>query len=69
MTNEYLNEENAYLHIQGHQLYKLLLHVGTMLCSGTGVAFKTDILDKALHVNGYSEIDNVQTDLKQITSA
>ena len=69
MTNEYLNEEYAYLHIQGHQLYKLLLHIGTMLCSGTGVAFKTDILDQALHVNGYSEIDNVQIDLKQITSA
>ena len=69
MTNEYLNEENAYLHIQGHQLYKLLLHIGTMLCGGTRVAFKTDILDKALHVNGYLEIDNVQTDLKQITSA
>jgi len=69
MTNEYLNEENAYLHIQGHQLYKLLLHIGTMLCSGTGVAFKTDILDKAHHVNGYFEIDNVQKDLKQITSA
>lgn len=40
-----------------------------MLCHGTGVAFKTDILDKALHVNGYAEIDNVQTDLKQIISA
>lgn len=69
MTNEYLNKENAYLHIQGHQLYKLVLHIGTMLCSGTSVAFKTDILDKAHHANGYSEIDNVQKDLKQITSA
>lgn len=69
MENKHLNEDNAYLHIQGHQLYKLILHIGTMLCHGTGVAFKTDILDKALHVNGYAEIDNVQTDLKQITSA
>lgn len=69
MTNEYLNEENAYLHIQGHQLYKLVLHIGIMLCKGTGIAFKTGILDTALHVDGYSEINNVQTDLKQITSA
>lgn len=69
MTNKYINEGNAYLHIQGHQLYRLLLHIGTMLCSGTGVAFKTAILDKAFHINGYAEIDNVQNDLKQITSA
>lgn len=26
---------NAYLHIQGHQLYKLIMHIGTMLCKGT----------------------------------
>ena len=69
MTNEHLHEENAYLHIQGHQLYKLILYIGTLLCRRTGVAFKADILDKMLHTNGYPEIDNVQTDIKQITSA
>ena len=68
MTNEHLNEDNAYLHIQGHQLYKLVLHIGTMLCKGTGVAFKTDILDKSIHTDGYWEIDNVQSDLRIITS-
>ena len=68
MTNEHLDEANAYLHIQGHQLYKLVLHIGTMLCNGTGVAFKTDVLDKAIHTDGYLEIDNVQSDLKTITS-
>ena len=68
MTNDHLDASNAYLHIQGHQLYNLILHIGTMLCHGSGVAFKTDILDKASHVDGYSEIDNVQTDLKQITT-
>lgn len=66
MMIEGLNEDNAYLHIQGHQLYKLVLHIGTMLCRGTGVAFKTDVLDKALHVNGYAEIEDVQSDLRQI---
>ena len=68
MTIEHLNEANAYLHIQGHQLYKLVLHIGTMLCRGTGVAFKSDILDKVLHTGGYQEIDNVQSDLEQIIS-
>lgn len=66
MTNEYFDETNAYLHIQGHQLYKLILHIGTMLCRGTRVAFKTDVLDKALHTTGYAEINNVRSDLEQI---
>lgn len=68
MENEYLEETNAYLHIQGHQLYKLVLHIGTILCKGAGVAFKTDILDKSIHTDGYLEIDNVQSDLRIITS-
>ena len=69
LDNEHLDETNAYLHIQGHQLYKLVLHIGTLFCHGTNVAFKTDILDKALHTEGYAEIDNVQSDLVKITSA
>ena len=68
ITNENLKKEEAYLHIQGHQIYYLILHIGTLLCKGTGVAFKTGILDKAFPINGYSEIENLQTDLKQILS-
>ena len=66
MTNEYIDEANAYLHIQGHQLYKLVLQIGSMLCKGKGVAFKSEILDKAVHTEGYNEIENVQLDLMQI---
>lgn len=66
MINEYIDEANAYLHIQGHQLYKLVLQIGSMLCKGKGVAFKTEILDKAVHTEGYNEIENVQLDLMQI---
>lgn len=69
LENEHLDETNAYLHIQGHQLYKLVLHIGTLFCHGTKVAFKTDVLDKALHTEGYVEIDHVQSDLVKITSA
>lgn len=68
ITNEFLDEANAYLHIQGHQLYKLVLHIGVLLCHGTGVAFKTDVLDKSNHTDGYLEIDSVQSDLRIITS-
>lgn len=66
MTNEYIDEANAYLHIHGHQLYKLVLQIGSMLCKGKGVAFKTEILDKAVHTESYNEIENVQLDLMQI---
>ena len=69
MTNNNLNEGNSYLHIQGHQIYKLILNIGTLLCKKTGVAFKTDILKKATHTSGYPEIDNLQKDLKKITSS
>lgn len=64
--NGILTPENAYLHIQGHQLYKLILHIGTLLCKGTGIAFRTDILDKGLHTTGYDEIEMLQNDLKAI---
>ena len=63
---ESVTEQNAYLHIQGHLLYKMLLHIGSLLCRATGVAFKTDIIDKCLHTNGYDEIDSLQKDLEQI---
>ncbi len=69
IDNEHIDEANAYLHIQGHHLYKLILHIGSMLCHGTRIAFKTDILDSVLHTEGYSEINHLQSDLKQITSA
>lgn len=63
---ESVTQENAYLHIQGHLLYKMTLHIGTMLCRGTGIAFKTDVLDKCLHTAGYDEIDSLHKDLEQI---
>ena len=65
-TVEPLTEKNAYLHMQGHQLYKLVMHIGSMLCGGTGIAFKTDVLDKGLHTNGYEEIESLQSDLQYI---
>lgn len=65
-ANGTLNPQNAYLHIQGHQLYKLMLHIGTLLCKGTGIAFRTNILNEGLHTTGYDEIEMLQHDLKSI---
>ena len=63
---EGLTPENAYLHIQGHKLYDLIVNIGTMLCKGKRIAFKSEILDKGFPVSGYMEIDNVQSDLVKI---
>lgn len=63
---EGLTPENAYLHIQGHRLYDLIVNVGTMLCKGKRIAFKSEVLDKGFPISGYTEIDNVQSDLTLI---
>lgn len=61
-----LTPDNAYLHIQGHKLYDLITYVGTLLCKGRRVAFKSEVLDNGFPVSGYLEIDNVQSDLRTI---
>lgn len=61
-----LTPDNAYLHIQGHQLYNLVVNIGTLLCKGRKVAFKSEVLDSVFPVSGYSEIDQVQSDLRFI---
>ena len=63
---EGLTPENAYLHIQGHKLYDLILNIGTMLCKGKRVAFKSEVLDSRFPISGYPEIDNVKSDLATI---
>ena len=63
-----LTPRNAYLHIQGHQLYRLIMHIGTLLCRGSKIAFKSEILDKARQTSGYEEINNVQADIRTILS-
>ncbi len=61
-----LTPENAYLRIHGHRLYDLILNIGTMLCKGKKIAFKSEVLDNEFPVSGYSEIENVQSDLSTI---
>lgn len=61
-----LTPENAYLHIQGHQLYKLIIHIGSILTKGKRIAFKSKILDQNIPTSGYPEIDNLQSDLNTI---
>lgn len=65
-TVDGLTPENAYLHIQGHRLYDLVLNIGTLLCRGKRVKFKSEVLDKDFPNSGYAEIENVHCDLTTI---
>ena len=42
------------------------INIGTMLCKGKRVAFKSEVLDSGFPISGYPEIDNVQSDLATI---
>lgn len=61
-----LTPDNAYLHMQGHKIYDLVANIGKLLCRGKRISFKTDVLDSGFPVSGYTEIDNVQSDLTTI---
>lgn len=56
---------NAYLYIQGHCIYDLILRLGIAMCDGK-YDFKSEVLDKALTIDGYNEIEKVQKDIMSI---
>ena len=61
-----VNEQNAYLHIRGHHLFDLVSYIGDLLCRGTSVSFKNDILMKELPSNTYWQIGKVKEDISSI---
>jgi hypothetical protein len=60
-----LTESNAYLHIRGHNLYNIVCHIGTQLCSGHTIDFEKDVLKDALTLTGYWEIEQIGIDLQK----
>lgn len=61
-----VNEQNAYLHIRGHNLFDLVAYIGNMLCHGTSVSFKQDVLMKNLPRQTYWQIKKVADDIATI---
>ena len=59
--------ESIYLHIRGHQLFPLTMHIGTMLCKGRNIAFLSEILKMDYPTDGYPEITCLYSDLMKIT--
>lgn len=61
-----VNEQNAYLHIRGHELFDLVSYIGDLLCRGTSLSFKTDILLNDLPQQNYWQIEKVATDISTV---
>jgi hypothetical protein len=61
-----VNEQNAYLHIRGHNLFDLVAYIGDLLCRGTSVSFKKDVLMNDLPPQMYWQIKKVAEDIAVI---
>lgn len=62
----HITEENAYLHVRGHNLFSLITSIGKLLCRGTRYSFINDVLLKELPQSAYWEIDKVERDINNI---
>ena len=58
-----VNEENAYLHVRGHNVFDLVAYIGDLLCRGTSVSFKNDILMNELPTHDYWQIKKAASDI------
>ena len=61
-----VNEENAYLHVRGHNIFDLVAYIGDLLCRGTSVSFKNDVLTNELPPQNYWQIKKVTSDITKI---
>ena len=61
-----MNEQNAYLHIRGHELFDLVSYIGDLLCRGTALSFNTDVLLNDLPPQTYWQINKVKNDISSI---
>lgn len=61
-----VNEQNAYLHVRGHNVFDLVAYIGDLLCRGTSVSFKNDVLMNELPPQDYWQIKEVASDIAEI---
>ena len=58
--------ENAYLHVRGHNLYNLILRIGTQLCYREEIDFKNEVLNQVLPPPSYWQMEKVQLDIHRL---
>lgn len=59
-----MGADNAYLYMQGHCVYDLILRIGNALCDKEH-NFKYEVLNPAFNTAGYDEIEKVKSDIAQ----
>lgn len=58
-----IDEQNAYLHTRGHEIYDLLCYVGKLVCKKFGISFERDILKQNTSSQIW-EMKRIETDLR-----
>lgn len=58
-----INEDNAYLHIRGHNVYDLILYIGWLLCKPCRISFEQSVMN-GIPDSDYWEMMYIETDLK-----
>ena len=61
-----VNEQNAYLHIRGHNLFDLVAYIGDLLCNWPSGSFKKDVLMNVIPSQNYWQIKKVASDIAEI---
>ena len=61
-----VNEGDAYLHVRGHNIFNLVAYIGDLLCRGTSVSFKSDVLMDKLPPKNYWQINKIASDIAEI---
>lgn len=65
MSDIGVTENNAYLYMQGHCVYDLVLRIGNFLCNKK-YDFMYEVLTPAFSCSGYTEIEKVKADIAKI---
>lgn len=60
-----LNQDTAYLYMQGHCVYDLLHRIGDSL-SNNRINFRYQVLEQSLTYSGYPQMDCLISDIKAI---
>lgn len=61
-----LTQENAYLHVRGHNIYDLAVYIGKMFSRPFRIGFEADVLKKAAIGGSYWEYTEIEKDLRNL---
>jgi len=66
LANRGITDDNAYMYVRGHNLYDLIVYIGKESFYNDGLSFERDILKDNYPLEGYEEVDMIQSDIAAI---